>query len=291
MAETNLTKTGAFAKAQEIDFVNRFSDNVSKLMEALGVTRKLPVYEGTKIKTYKSTVTLADGKVAEGEIIPLSKVESKVDKEYELILKKYRKSVTGEAIQKHGFNQALIQADNKMLLEMSKGIRKDLFDFMATGTAKDTATGLQEALAKAWGIVETKFEDDAVQTICFVNPMDIATYIGNAAIVEQKIFGLTFLSGFTNAVVVSNTSVPVGKVYATAPENIVCAYIPVQGSELAKAFPMTSDETGYIGTFHEQQGQSLTLDTVALEGVLLFAERIDGVAVIDIKAPTTPEGK
>lgn len=70
---TNLTTD--FAKAQSIDFVNRFTGGIKKLQEMLGITRRQGLSEGSTIKTYKSSVTLADGNVAEGDLIPLSKVE------------------------------------------------------------------------------------------------------------------------------------------------------------------------------------------------------------------------
>lgn len=50
-----------------------FSENVKKLLEALGVTRKIAKQAGTVLKAYKATGTLENGEVAEGETIPLSK--------------------------------------------------------------------------------------------------------------------------------------------------------------------------------------------------------------------------
>lgn len=44
MAETNLTKTTDLTEAQirELDFATRFNYSVAKLIEALGITRKIP---------------------------------------------------------------------------------------------------------------------------------------------------------------------------------------------------------------------------------------------------------
>ena len=164
-AENNLTVTGDLARVQSIDFVNRFEGNLSKLIEALGITRKLPLSEGMTIKTYTSSVTLANGNVPEGDVIPLSKVTSVPGPSYEVALKKYRKAVSGEAIQRHGFDQAVNETDEKMLREIQKGIRSDFFTFLGTGTGLATATDLQGAFAQAWGRVQTLFEDDSVQTI------------------------------------------------------------------------------------------------------------------------------
>ena len=286
-AETNITKTGDLAKVQSIDFVNTFGENIKKLTEALGITRKLPVSSGTVIKTYKASKDVKKDAVAEGEIIPLSKVTTVLDKTYEIAFDKYRKAVTAEAIQKHGFDQAVTETDDKLLKEVQRDIRKKLFDFMATGTGTASGVGLQAALAQAWGQVQSLFEDDGVTTVCFVNPLDVADYIASANVTTQNVFGMTIISGFTDVTIITNTSVPKGKVYATAPDNLVLAYAPVSGSELSKAFTFTTDDTGYIGITHNTVNNNLTYETVVMDGVLIFAERIDGVVVVTINAPAS----
>ena len=54
MAETNLIKKEDLARAREIDFAYRFGESIKKLMEALGVTRKIPKQAGTVLKAYKA---------------------------------------------------------------------------------------------------------------------------------------------------------------------------------------------------------------------------------------------
>lgn len=280
--EPNVTKTGDLAIAHSIDFANKFEGGITKLLEALGVTRKLPVAEGTTIKTYKSKATLENGTVAEGDIIPLSKVVSEPDKVYEIPFKKWRKSITIEAIQRHGFSQAVAQTDEKMLREIQKGIRGGFFDFLATGTGAVTGIGLQGALAQAWGAVQTIFEDDGVNTLCFVNPLDVANYIGSANVTVQTVFGMTFITGFTGVTLITNTNVPKGKIFATAPDNVVLAYVPVTNSEMAKAFAFTTDESGYVGITHDKASDRLTYETVVVSPMLLFAENLAGVVVVTI---------
>lgn len=288
MAEQNLTITGDLARTQSIDFTNRFGENLTKLIEAMGVTRQLPLSEGMLIKTYTGSVDLKDGNVAEGAVIPLSKVTTEPGPSKEIELKKWRKAVSGEAIQRHGFDQAVTQTDEEMLRLIQRNIRKDLFDFMATGTGTASGVGLQSALAQAWGQIETLFEDDGADTIAFVNPLDVADYIGQANITTQTLFGMTFIEGFTNVTVITNSMVPKGKIYATASENIVVAYIPIPGSELARTFNLTSDESGYIGIVHGNMEERLSVQTIAVSGVTLFAERIDGVVVVDIEEEVIP---
>lgn len=284
-AETGVIKQADLAVVQSIDFANTFGENVSKLLEAIGVTRKLPMQAGMVVKTYKAVTDIKSGKVAEGDIIPLSHVETVAGDMHEVELKKYRKAVTGEAIQRSGFEHAVAETDAILVKELQKDLRKGLFDFLATGTGVAEGVGLQGALAQAWGQVQTLFEDDGAETVAFVNPIDIANYNGSAELTMQKEFGMTFVEGFTDVKVISNTSVPVGKIYATAPENLVFAYIPVAGSELGRTFGLTSDETGYVGITHSTANDRVTVETLALSGVMLFAERLDGVVVVDITEP------
>ena len=69
-AETNLITTAQMKKAREIDFVQRFThDSLEKLIEVLGVTRRIPMMEGTTLYFYKTTGTLQSGTVAEGDVI------------------------------------------------------------------------------------------------------------------------------------------------------------------------------------------------------------------------------
>jgi len=287
MAETNLQVTGDFAKAQSIDFVERFGSNLSKLIEALGVTRKMPLTSGMTIKTYKSSVTMAaNDQVGEGEIIPLSKVKTEPADTIEVTFKKYRKAASVESIQKHGYDQAIIESDELLLKEIQKGVRKDFFDFLATGTGSATATNLQGAFAKAWGQVQVLFEDDAAQTVVFVNPLDIADHLADGNLTVQTAFGLQYVQNFAGVdTVIINSSVPKGTVYATAPENIVLAYVTISGGELGKAFDFTTEELGLIGVTHDIQKQNLTAETIALSGVKLFAERLDGVVKVAIQEP------
>ena len=89
-AETGLIKKEDLARAREVEFVEMFGYSIKKLMEALGVTRKIPKVAGTVLKTYKASGTLEDGKVAEGELIPLSHYTVEAVSYKEIELKKWR---------------------------------------------------------------------------------------------------------------------------------------------------------------------------------------------------------
>jgi hypothetical protein len=91
-AETNLIKAAQMSKVREVDFVNQFTHgSLSKLIEVLGVTRKIPMMEGTTMYVYSTSGTLHSGTVAEGDIIPLSQYTTTKTAVGEITLKKWRK--------------------------------------------------------------------------------------------------------------------------------------------------------------------------------------------------------
>ena len=283
MAETNLIKKEDLARAREIDFAYRFGESIKKLMEALGVTRKIPKQAGTVLKAYKATGTLQDGAVAEGETIPLSKYVTEPVALAEIILKKWRKATSAEAIVERGYNQAVVMTKEAMLKDVQKGIRKDFFDFLATGTGKAEGSTFQAALANSWGQLQVLFEDDEIQSVYFMNPLDVADYLATANISLQNAFGMTYVKDFLGlGTVIFNSSVPKGKIFATAADNLVLYYIPVNGADLNEAFDFTSDATGLIGVHESPDYTNMTASDTVVSGIALFAERIDGVVVATI---------
>ena len=283
MAETNLIKKEDLARAREIDFAYRFGESIKKLMEALGVTRKIPKQAGTVLKAYKATGTLQDGAVAEGETIPLSKYKTEPVALAEIILKKWRKATSAEAIVERGYNQAVVMTKEEMLKDVQKGIRKDFFDFLATGTGEAEGSTFQAALANAWGQLQVLFEDDEIQSVYFMNPLDVADYLATANISLQNAFGMTYVKDFLGlGTVIFNSSVPKGKIFATAADNLVLYYIPVNGADLNEAFDFTSDATGLIGVHESPDYTNMTASDTVVSGIALFAERIDGVVVATI---------
>lgn len=285
MAEANLITREDLARAREIDFTLNFTGGIRKLMEALGVTRKIAKQAGTLLKTYKATGTLENGKVGEGETIPLSKYQTEAISYKEITLLKWRKATSAEAIVEKGYDQAVGMTTERMLKDVQKVIRTNFFAFLATGTGVAAGNGLQATLAQTWGQLQVLFEDDEVSTVYFINPMDIADYLATAQVTTQTAFGMTYIENFLGmGTVFMNSSVPKGKVYATAKDNIVMYYIPVNGADLQEAFSFTSDETGYIGIHEEPDYTNMTASDTVVNGIELFAERLDGVVVGTISA-------
>lgn len=286
-AETNTILTTDLARVREIDFITQFNGGLTKLIEALGVTRKIPVQEGTALKVLKVTGTLGDGDTNEGELIPLSKYSTTWTAVGEARLKKWRKGTTAEAILKDGYDQAVGATTDKMVKDIQKTIRTDLFTFLGTGTGTASGAGLQAALADAWGKLQVLWEDDAVDTVYFVNPTDVSAYLATAQVTMQTAFGMSYIENFLGlGRVFLNSSVPAGKLYATAAENVVMYYVDVSGSKLAQSFDLAADELGYIGISEYPDKDTARVMDLAMSGVTFFPERLDGIVVGTISAAT-----
>lgn len=279
-AETNTIMQADVARVRSIDFVQQFTGSLRKLMEALGITRKITVQESTTLKVLKVTGTLENGMVAEGELIPLSHYQTEEVPVAEAVLHKWRKGTTAEAILKGGYDQAVGETTDRMVKDVQKSIRSDLFAFMATGTGEAAGTGLQAALANGWGKLQVLWEDDAVETVYFLNPLDVSDYLGKAQITMQTAFGMNYIDNFLGlGTVFLNSSVPKGKYYATAKENIITYFIDMNDGEIKQAFKLTADETGYIGIREYLDEDHARVMDLVMSGVVFFPERIDGIVV------------
>lgn len=281
MATENIT-TSTDLIAQSIDFTEQFTGSISTLLQALNVTRMQPMAVGSQIKIYKSEVTKANGNVAEGEVIPLSKVTRKLADTKELTYKKYRKQTTAEAIQSAGFNAAVNDTDSKLLRSIQGDIKKDFFDFVQTGTTKTSGDTFQKAIAQALGQLAIKWEDDDVQSVLFANPLDFYTYLGDSNITTQTAFGLTYIQNYLgfNTIILTG-AVKQGTIAATASQNLNYAYAALNGS-LNQTFNLTTDETGLIGVVHNSVTENASYETMALTSGVLFPERLDGIVVATI---------
>lgn len=281
-AETNLTKAADMKKIREIDFVNRFTHgSLAKLIEVLGVTRKIPMMEGTTMYVYTMSGTLEDGNVAEGEIIPLTKIEQTKTAVGEIGLKKWRKAVSAEAIKKSGFNTAVTQTDEKLLSLVQNGIRADLFTFLngsITGESTITGADLQEALANAWAELQALYEDDTAEAVYFVNPRDIAPYLAKAEITTQTAFGMNYVENFLGlGTVITSARITQGSFVATAKENLILYYLTMNG-DIADAFQLKADETGYIGIKSGYQNEERAqIESLVMSGLQFLVEYASGV--------------
>lgn len=281
-AETNLITAEQMKRVREIDFVNQFQHtSLSKLIEVLGVTRKIPMMEGTTLYVYKITGELQDGAVAEGEIIPLSKYEQEKEPVGKITLKKWRKAASAEAIAKSGYNAAVRDTDAALLRDVQSGVRSDLFTFL-NGTISSSSTasgdGLQAALADAWAQLQVKFENDAAEPVYFLNPLDVSKYLASASITTQTAFGMNYIQDFLGlGTVIMTSNITAGTFVATAKENLIMYYLNMNG-DVAASFGLTADELGFIGINsgyrNEERAQ---IESLVMSGVQFLVEYAEGV--------------
>lgn len=291
-AEQNLIEKANIAKVREMDYAVRFGENLNSFINMLGVSRKIAAVAGTALKRLTVTGTLEDGDVDEGDIIPLSQYATTWTTVGELSLKKWRKATSGEAILKGGYDQSVNETDSKMILDIQKSIRADFIGSLADGTGSATGTTLQSALANAWANLAIAFEDDSVNAVYFLNPLDVADYLGAANITVQSAFGLNYIKDFLGlGTVILSGSITKGTFYATASENIVVYYVDVNGANgFGEAFSFTTDsETGFVGIHEDANYTRLTCESVAVAGVSIFAEMPAGVIVGSIGAASEGE--
>lgn len=281
-AENNLITQEQMKKVREVDFVSQFTHNsLAKLMEVLGIARKIPMMEGTTMYVYTITGELQDGKVAEGEIIPLSQYEVEKKPVGEITLHKWRKAASAEAIKKSGYNSAVVDTDKALLGDVQKGVRKHLFDFLngkITGGTTAEGVDLQSALADAWGQLQVKFEDDAAEAVYFCNPQDVSAYLGAAQITTQTAFGMKYVQDFLGlGTVIMSSRITKGTFVATAKENLILYYLTMNG-DLANAFNLTADETGFIGIKSGYQNEERAqIESLVMDGIEIMVEYAEGV--------------
>ena len=288
MAENKLTTMTDLGEIKSIDFVNKFSKNINDLLRLLGVTRRQELTNDLKIQTYKWTADVDTTAVAEGETIPLSKMTRAKDQEYTVTWFKKRRAVSAEAIARHGASRAITEADTRLLREIQNGIKDDFLAYLKKTKTKVKGKSLQQALANSWGKLTTFNEFEGSPLVSFVNPLDVAEYLGNTAVASDasNVFGFTLLQNFLGMQnVIVMPSCPQGKIYTTAVENLVFAYLNVAGGDLGGLFADFTDETGLIGVARDRHLNNLTFESVFFGANVLFAEIPDGVVEATIEAP------
>ena len=290
-AKTNLTMTADMqVAAREIDFVTRFGRNWDHLREILGIMRPIRKAPGTKLKSKKATVVLQSGTVGEGEDIPYSKATVEEVDYADLTIEKYAKAVSIEAIKDHGYDVAVAMTDDEFLYELQNEVTERFYAYLNTGSLTSTEKNFQRALAMAKGNVINKFKQmhkSVTRVVGFVNVLDLYDYLGDAPITVQNAFGFQYIKnfmGYDTIVLLSDAEIARGKVIATPVENIALYYVSPSDSDFARAGLVyrTAGETSLIG-FHTQGNYNTAVsESFAIMGMTLFAEYLDGIAVVTV---------
>jgi hypothetical protein len=255
--------------------------------------RPIKKQPGAVLKSKYAEGVLQSGAVGEGEEIPYSKFTVK-EKEYaEMEIEKFAKAVSIEAIKDHGYENAVQMTDDQFLFELQTNVTGRFYDYLNTGTLTSTEDTFQMALAMAKGRVINKFKQmhkNVTGVVGFVNVLDVYQYLGAAEITVQNQFGFQYIKdfmGYNTIFLLSDDEVARGKVIATPVENILMYYVDPADSDFVKAglvYATGVGETNLIG-FHTQGNYGTAVsEAFAIMGLTLFAEYIDGIAVISFGA-------
>lgn len=291
---SNLPNTYTNVVAREIDFVSRFTGNWDALRAIMGISRPIRKAPGTQLVTYKASVTLAEGTVAPGAVIPYSKATIEKVGAEDLTIEKYASGVTIEEVNKYGADIAVQKKDDAFLHELQSKVLSDFYAFLNTGTLTGSVSNFQMALAHAKGLVLDKFNKmrmSVTEVVAFVNVLDLYEHLGNAYIETQTAFGLTYIQnfmGYSRVFLLSEPDVPRGTVIALPVENMNLYYVDPSDSEFAKLGLnyTVQGETNLIG-FHAQGNYGTAVgETFALMGMKLWAEYLDGIALVDFGGGT-----
>lgn len=286
----NLTITSDYlVKAREKDFVTSFNKNWESLREIMNIMRPIAKEPGTTLVSSKATITLEDGNVPEGAIIPASKAKVEPIAYEDLSLLKYLKSVSIESVAKYGAEIAIQKTDEAFLNELQTKVLEDFYDFLQTGTMTSTEATFQMAVAMAIGNVVDKFKKmrlNSSSIIVFVNTLDAYRYLGAANISTQQSFGVEYIQNFMGArTMILSSEIPEGKVIAIPSDNIILYYIDPSNSQFSQlGLDYTvQGETNLIGfhaggDYHTAVGESF-----ALMGMKLWAEYLDAIAIVTIQ--------
>lgn len=286
-----LTKAENFTvSAREQDFVTVFNDNWEALRRIMGIMRPIRKTPGTKLVSSVVTVTLEDGDVAEGEVIPFSEAQVTPVAYGDINVEKYAKSVSIEAVAKYGAEIAIEKTDDQFRTELQNRVLTNFYGFLNTGALTGTAGTFQAALAKAKGLVLDKFQKmrkSVTNVIGFANVLDFYDYLGAAEITVQTQFGMTYVQnflGYGTLFLMSEPDVARGDVIAVPVENIDLYYIDPSDSDFARLglTYTVAGETNLIGFHAEGDYSRATGATYALMGMTLWAEYLDGIAIISV---------
>lgn len=291
----NLPNVYTDVTAREIDFVSRFGSNWDALRKLLGIMRPIRKAPGTQLVSYTAQVTLADGAVPAGAVIPYSKYKLEKAAYGDVTIEKYAKAVPIEDVNLYGAENAIEKSDDAFLNELQNKILTNFYSFINTGSLKGNESTWQRAMAMAKGKVLDKFQQmrkSVTNVVGFANILDLYDYLGDKEITVQTAFGLTYIQnfmGYSTIFLLSAPDIAQGTVIAVPAENINLYYVDPSDSGFAKLGLnyTVQGETNLIGFHANGNYSTATGESFALMGMTLWAEYLDGIAVMTV---STSEG-
>ena len=284
--------------AREVDFVSRFGENWDALRAILGIMNVIRKTPGTRLVSYTAKVGesgLQGGtSVGEGEEIPFTNFDVEEAEYDDIEVAKYAKSVSIESVAKYGAAVAVQKTDDQFLVELQNKVLGDFYTFLKGGKLTGNMKTWQKALAMAKGAVLDKFAGmsrTVTDVVGFANILDLYDYLGEKEITIQTMFGLQYVQnflGYSTLFLLPASVIPSKTVIATPVENVDLYYVDPSDSDFAKLGLQyrVQGETNLIG-FHVQGDYSrATGDAYAIMGLKLWAEFIDGIAVVTVSTAT-----
>ena len=276
---------------REQDFVTVFGNNWQALMDIMGISRPIRKTPGTKLVASKASITL-ESTVGEGEEIPFSRATVEPVLFSDVTIEKYAKSVSIEAVNKFGAAVAIQKTDEAFLNELQNKVLTRFYTFLNSGELTYTATTFQMALAMAKAQVVNKFQKmrkTVTEVVGFCNILDAYNYLGSATVSIQNRFGVSYIQdfmGYRVLFLLSDPDIPQNTIIAVPVDNIDCYYVDPGDSDFA-AMGLnytTQGVTNLIGFHAEGDYTRATGNVYALLGMTLWAEYIDGIAVVTVEA-------
>ena len=274
-------------QAKAIDLADRFDQNWETLREIMGVMRPIRKTPGTRLVSYKATVTLNETPHVEGDEVPLSSVTMEEVAHKDLTLTPDRTRVTAEMVSKYGAKLAVQRTDDAFLNEIQGKVLDEFYAFALTGTLKDNFETFQMAVAMAVAKVKDKFKKMRLNysnIVVFANTLDVGRYQGAAQITMQTKAGIEYVKDFAGvSTMIVSSEIPEGTVVAIPVDNIILYYIdPSDGDfqELGLHYETGFGETNLLGVAKTGVYGRVSGETHVLYGLTLWAEYLDGIAVV-----------
>lgn len=275
-ALSNTVTTTEMNAALDSEFISNFKGEYDRLAEILGIFTPETMQAGQVLNQIKITGALEDAaSYVEGDEVALSKYKAEKIPVDQVKVEPYRKLTTADAINKAGYEVAVLRTDAKMVSNVRAKIVDKFFAFLKNGTGTATAKTLQAALAKVDATLGDTMEtngDEGSNLVHFVNRQDAADYLGDAAITTQTLFGMTYLQDFLGVQRVFLTNkVEEGNVLVTPVENI--HIYGLDFANLASAgLPYMTDGNGLIGVVHNPAYNRVSVETNVINGTVMMPE-------------------
>ncbi len=293
MFADEIIKTSDIEPVISYDYATKLSRNLNALRDVLGIQAMRSMPEGSQIKLYKVEADSVGAQPAEGDVIPLTHITRKLARTVDLVLNKFRKETTIDAIQNTGRENALNVTDDKLVSIAQDKVLTDFYTSLTQdakpGGVTPKTSGLQPALSAAWGAVRKGFTEYTATPIYFVSVDDVADYLGTANPLLATAGGMTYIENFLSlGTVVISPEIEAGAVYATAKENLGGAFVPTNGA-VGQAVGTTADDSGLVGIKHYVSNETANIGTLMLSGAVFFPELVDHVYKVAITQAKTDD--